>query len=110
MFVSVTSSTALCECNEESNYVCGTDGLTYDSCMLNCTRKFKPDLEIYCYGNCSLVDDDTCNCPKILLPVCASDGKSYSNRCMMKCVGGSDLTVVSRGMCKKNLMNNRICD
>lgn len=108
ILVAVTSSTSICNCNEEGEFVCDTDGLTYKSCMFNCIRRIKPNLGIHCYGNCSLVQDDICNCSKVLAPVCASDGETYSNECMMYCLGGSDLTVVNKGMCRV-LTKNRFC-
>ena len=43
-------------------------------------------------------------CPKILSPVCGSDGKTYSNECVLKmtaCESGEDITKVHDGPCSE---------
>lgn len=43
-----------------------------------------------------------CKCPRIYLPVCASDNKTYTNLCWMNCVATikkTPLRYVQMGMC-----------
>lgn len=42
-------------------------------------------------------------CPKILLPVCGSDGKTYANSCLLKlaaCQQHKSITIVRQGKCE----------
>ncbi|XP_045774399.1 serine protease inhibitor dipetalogastin-like [Maniola jurtina] len=98
-----------CVCTREAKPVCGTDGKTYSNpCLLNCIREQREDLHILHPGRCendlikvrdlNLEAAPTCTCARNLQPVCASDGKTYSNECIMRCMG-SDLTVKSYGPC-----------
>lgn len=44
-----------------------------------------------------------CICPLIYAPVCGSDGKSYSNECVLNCEKQyfASLTVVKQGLCEE---------
>nr|2KMO_A Chain A, Leech-derived tryptase inhibitor C [Hirudo medicinalis]2KMP_A Chain A, Leech-derived tryptase inhibitor C [Hirudo medicinalis]2KMQ_A Chain A, Leech-derived tryptase inhibitor C [Hirudo medicinalis]2KMR_A Chain A, Leech-derived tryptase inhibitor C [Hirudo medicinalis] len=37
-----------------------------------------------------------CACPKILKPVCGSDGRTYANSCIARCNG---VSIKSEGSC-----------
>ncbi|CAF4768359.1 unnamed protein product [Pieris macdunnoughi] len=43
-----------------------------------------------------------CDCPRIYMPVCASDNKTYTNLCWMNCAGiirKSEIKLVQMGQC-----------
>ncbi|XP_034834988.1 serine protease inhibitor dipetalogastin-like [Maniola hyperantus] len=98
-----------CVCTREAKPVCGTDGKTYaNPCLLNCVREQREDLHILHPGRCendlikvrdvNLDAAPTCTCTRNLQPVCASNGQTYSNECIMRC-SGNDLSVKSYGPC-----------
>ncbi|XP_045500389.1 serine protease inhibitor dipetalogastin-like [Colias croceus] len=95
-----------CECSSESNPVCGTDSLTYQNpCLLNCGKAYNANLELKHDGPCEIVrakpvgNVPNCTCTRNLSPVCASNGVTYGNSCIMKCVS-EDLTMVRDGPCE----------
>jgi len=110
-------------CTDVLSPVCGTDGETYlNRCNLEKTAcrksKLNKTLNFSHKGSCSVDDSENdeeesgteeveCQilCTRQFDPVCASDGKTYSNKCMMdfeSCVNKSHLTVSFYGHCEDN--------
>jgi len=82
--------------------VCGSDGKTYSNmCMLNCQRK--NGVELSHVGRCVAVsesEEEKCICPmNIVAPVCGSDGRTYSNPCMLNCQKKNGVTLAHVGSC-----------
>lgn len=48
---------------------------------------------------------EPCFCPKILMPLCGSDGLTYNNRCEFDCAKRSrkDLKIIREGRCGETL-------
>lgn len=106
-----------CICTREFKQVCGSDGVSYGNpCLLNCASQTKPSLSVVHAGPCDdrvkvvekptpssqvkVVDNSfPCTCTRNFEPVCASDGVTYNNECMMRCRGGDHLTVVNHEPC-----------
>ncbi|XP_038222561.1 serine protease inhibitor dipetalogastin-like [Zerene cesonia] len=95
-----------CECSSESSPVCGNDGLTYQSpCLLNCGKAYNFNLQLEHDGPCEIVrakpvgNVPPCSCSRNLSFVCASNGVTYNNACLMKCAS-EELSIVRDGPCE----------
>lgn len=93
-----------CVCTANLEPVCGSDGHTYgNKCQMKCAGK---DITVANDGPCSgeekIVDipsyQPACTCIRSYSPVCASDGVTYPNECMMRCEN-KHLTVAREGPC-----------
>lgn len=53
-------------------------------------------------------DTAACVCPRIYDPVCASNGRTFGNRCEFECVqktrDGAGLKIAHRGICSETLL------
>lgn len=99
---------ATCVCTREFQPICGSDGATYfNNCLFNCATGEDPKLQFDHDGACGEeLDiesvDDICICTDEYMPVCGSDGKTYSNVCRFTCQQNkySNLKIEHRGECK----------
>jgi len=109
-------------CTDMLSPMCGSDGETYlNRCNLEKTvckkSKLNKTLSFLHRGSCSIDNSDVddkegvevqeCGiaCTRQFDPVCASDGETYSNRCMMEleaCTSKNHLTVTKNGECSDN--------
>ncbi|XP_068617844.1 serine protease inhibitor dipetalogastin-like [Battus philenor] len=96
-----------CTCPRDAKNVCGTDGATYsNACVLECAAGFNPGLSMLHAGPCDnsvkVIDQaenvPPCTCARNVRPVCASNGVTYTNECLMRC-SGTHLYVQSEGPC-----------
>jgi len=111
--VKVKGSTSKCSrsraCSKKLAPVCASDGKTNyilnNRCVFLAAKCENPSLSFVSDGMCKKGSKTKCPqaCSKIYAPVCASDGKTYSNFCdlkMARCENPS-LSFVSDGKCKK---------
>ncbi|KAK5641401.1 hypothetical protein RI129_009948 [Pyrocoelia pectoralis] len=48
--------------------------------------------------------EEICPCPRILMPVCASNGRTYNNMCEFECAAKkSNLKLVKRSSCESDV-------
>ena len=107
-------------CNRMLAPVCGTDGETYGSkCMMEMLScEAGKNITVAYDGECK--PEDTAKsfnlqecprfCPRILDPVCGSDGATYSNECVLRTTAcqdanSRDLVLEHRGQCRAKSCN-----
>lgn len=113
-----TCSSAACYCSSVIIPVCGTNGRTYRNiCFLQCDSRANqakglPPIFFKHPGACQT---ELCQCTLELDELCASDGKTYSNPCLLRCenrrrnaLGLYPLVIRHRGQCKSCKCPNTI--
>ncbi|CAH1639308.1 unnamed protein product [Spodoptera littoralis] len=84
-----------CSCHARYEPVCATNGVTYSNeCVLECNRKKDSSISINHKGECpggghsrliSRTVLKTCTCNPASGPICATNGITYPNYCVMRC-------------------------
>ncbi|VDN02225.1 unnamed protein product [Thelazia callipaeda] len=115
------------QCTMHSDPVCATDGNTYENeCLMSVSAcRNDNEIQIYSKGRCKennpckmihCLDGETCHihengsavckciqfCPPVMNPVCAVNGKTYDNECVMRrsaCLSRIRSTIRHMGIC-----------
>lgn len=105
----IDSGRQKCLCTLEFSPICGSDGRTYtNQCDFNCKREINKQLKIEYMGGCKKSLESlealqlvNCICNFIYSPVCGTDNKTYSNKCMLNCAKNraSNLKIKHQGRC-----------
>nr|XP_049707452.1 serine protease inhibitor dipetalogastin [Helicoverpa armigera] len=83
-----------CTCHADYRPVCGTNEITYSNeCVLKCHMNKNPSLQLKHNGECGGNQKQrlrsritkTCICNPATGPICATNGVSYANYCVMRC-------------------------
>lgn len=92
-----SSNSLKCSCENEVEYVCGINKVTYmNPCSAQCMG-----IEIASMGKCP-VDCENKVCPEVFKPVCATDGLTYKNHCVLHCEHKKEMNSYSRCPAKIN--------
>lgn len=113
-----------CICTEEYNPVCASNSKTYGNrCFFNCDYRMNKSLFIAHSGECepekeivpvssgndeSTVEDEPCICTMEYAPVCGSNGRTYSNKCVFNCDyrKNKSLFIAHSGGCKHKTLKD----
>ena len=108
--------TQTCVYDEDDVPMCGDDGVMYpNECTFDLAVCRDPDLKVLDDGTCIEQTSDDVNppcpfvCQKIYYPVCGTDGKTYSNKCMMDlaaCDQNKNIEVVYQAACEDRVIHS----